>query len=173
MKLKNVLKSMLVILIIAGTYSCKEKNENKTQSDETEKKAKVFNFDNKTELSQFNKLNLDETHPNLLNPQISKTDYNSVVKSWTGLHQNIGKYLSDKKFTWNAKDSTITIIQKFYFNKNGEIENYFFRIKNKEVSKEKKEQFANLISDFSKSNKIDFKKNECFAQCGKAKYLNK
>jgi hypothetical protein len=90
MKLKNILKSMLVILIIAGIYSCKEKNENKTQSYETEKKAKVFNFDNKTELSQFNKLNLDETHPNLLNTQILKIDYNSIVKSWTGLHQNIG-----------------------------------------------------------------------------------
>ena len=171
MKLKNALKSMLIILIIIGTYSCKEKN--KTQSNEIEKKAKVFNFDNKTELSQFNKLNLDETHPNLLNPQISKTDYNSVVDSWKDLHQNIGKYLSDKKFTWNVKDSTITIIQKFYFNKDGKIENYFFRIKNKDVSKEKKEQFANLISDFTKSNKIGFIKDKSFAQCGKAKYLNK
>ena len=95
------------------------------------------------------------------------------MKSWTDLHQSIGKYLSENEFKWEVKDSSITIVQKIYFNTNGEIENYFFNVLNKNVTKEKQEQFANLISSFAKGNKIQFKKDEKFAQCGKTKYLNK
>jgi len=172
MKFNNVLKSILVISVIIGINSCKGKNEDNIESDEI-KKVRVFNFDNKIELSEFNKLKLNETHPNLLNPEISKSEYNTIAKSWIDLNQNIGKYLSNKKFTWGVKDSTITVIQKFYFNKDGEIKTYFFRLKNKNISKEKKEQFSNLITDFAKDNKINIKKDKSFAQCGKAKYMNK
>jgi len=164
MKFRKILKSIIVISVIIEIISCKGKNENK--------KVRVFNFDNKIELYEYNKLKLNETHPNLLNPEISKSEYSTIAQSWINLNQNIGKYLSNKKFTWGVKDSTITVIQKFYFNKEGEITNYFFRLKNKNISKEKKEQFANLISDFAKDNKINLKKDKSFAQCGNAKYIN-
>ncbi len=169
MKLKTISKVLFIIMIITGISSCKEKTETANNG----KEIGVFNFDDKQELSEYDKLNLDETHPNLLNPQISKSDYDSVMKSWTDLHQRIRQYLSENEFNWGVEDSSITIVQKIYFNSSGEIENYFFNVLNKNVTKEKKERFANLISAFAKDNRIEFKKEGKFAQCGKIKYLNK
>ena len=115
---------------------------------------------------------MDETHSNLLNSQISKSEYNSVLKSWTDLHKRIGKFLLENKFDWGINDSTITIVRKIYFKPNGEIENYFFNVLNKNKTKEKRERISNLIADFAKNNSIEYQRNEKFAQCGKTKYLN-
>lgn len=172
MKSKTILKYLFIPLIMIGIISCKEKKESTKQTVDNKIEVGVFNFDNKQELSKYNVLNLDETHPNLLNPQISKSDYNSVIKSWTDLHQRIGKYLSENRFDWEVKDSSITIVQKIYFNSDGEIENYFFNVLNKTVTKQKKEQFADLILSFANNNNIDFESERKFAQCGKTKYLN-
>ncbi len=172
MRIKLIFKGIFIFTIITGIYGCKEKTESKTDIVETEKKIGVFNFDNKQELAEYNRINLDDTHPNLLNPQISKSDYNVVMESWTDLHQRIGAYLSKNEFNWEVKDSSISIVQKIYFNPNGEIENYFFNVLNENVTKEKKEQFADLISTFAKDNRIDFKRDENYAQCGKINYPN-
>ena len=115
---------------------------------------------------------MDENHPNLLNPEISKSDLNAVMKSWTDLHQRIGAYLFENEFNWDIEDSSTTIVQKIYFNSDGEIENYFFHVLNENVTKEKKELFADLILNFAKKNKIEFESVGKFAQCGKTKYLN-
>lgn len=173
MKLKAYYSKLLIVLAIIATQGCKEKVANKTETVEKAKLIGVFDFDNKEELSAYTKLNLDKTHPNLLNPQISKSDYNSVVKSWTDLHQRIGGFLSENNFDWGVKDSTITIVQKIYFKPNGEIKNYFFNILNKNLTKEKREQFSNLITNFAKQHSIKFQSDESFAQCGKTKYVNK
>ncbi|MEH6535647.1 MAG: hypothetical protein V7719_04595 [Psychroserpens sp.] len=175
MKFKTIIKPLFIILVTLGITSCNEKTESKV---EIVKNANlipigIFNFDNKQQLAQYNKLNLDKTHPNLVNPKISKSDYNSVMKSWTDLHQRIGTYLSENRFNWETEDNSINIIHKIYFKPNGEIENYFFNVLTKNVTKEKKERFANLISDFAMDNRIDYKKEGNFAQCGKTKYLNK
>ncbi len=173
MKFNYLLKAIFIISIIIGINSCKGKTKNKVEIVNNKKEIGVFDFDDKQKLSIYNKLNLDETHPNLLNPQISKSDYNSVMKSWIDLHQRIGQYLSENEFTWGVKDNSITIVQKIYFKNNGVIQNYFFKVLNKDVTKEKKEQFANLVSTFAKDNQIEFKRDGDFAQCGKTKYLNK
>jgi hypothetical protein len=187
MKIKTILKTLFIICFISGIISCKDKTEDKLEIVEKEKterktdtiekeKSKiitVYNFDNQQELSAYNKLNLDATHPNLLNPNMSNSDYDMVMKSWTDLHQRIGAYLSENKFNWEVKDKSISIVHKIYFKSNGEIENYFFNILNENVTKEKKEQFAKLISTFAKANQIEFKKDEKFAQCGKTKYMNR
>ena len=174
MKFKTILKALFLIIITIGINGCDEKKEEKTVNVDKEKleTINVFNFDNKQELSNYNNLNLDETHPNLLNPQISKSEYNSVMKSWIDLHQRIGKHLSENGFSWEVESSSITIVQKIYFNSNGEIQNYFFNVLNENVTKEKKKQFADLILSFSKNNGIEYKSEEKFAQCGKTKYLN-
>ena len=173
MKLKTIFKGFFIILIITLIYSCNEKTENKTEIVETERKIGVFNFDNSQQLTQYNRMNLDDTHPNLLNPQISKNDHNLVMETWKDLHQRIGVYLYENGFNWDVEDSSIEMVQKIYFNKNGEIENYFFNVLNENVTEEKKEQFANLISDFAKDNSIEIERDGNFAQCGKTRYLNK
>ncbi|OBX25369.1 hypothetical protein LX77_01457 [Gelidibacter algens] len=182
MKFKTILSTIFIVSIIFGNSGCKEKNENKAKLADGEKIEtvdnekieiiSVFNYDNPKELSEYNALNLDATHPNLLNPQISSSDYDSVIKSWTELHQRIGAYLSENGFNWEVEDKTISIVHKIYFKSNGEIENYFFKVLNENVTKEKKKQFANLISEFPKDIRIEFENDGSFAQCGKTKYIN-
>ena len=132
----------------------------------------MFNFDNKQELIEYRELALDETHPNLLNPQISTTDYDDFREPWIDQDKRIGNYLSNKKFTWEVEDGNITIIQKIYFRPNGEMKYYFFKVLDPKVTKEKKDLFARLISDFSNTDRIDFKSDKSFAQCGKTMYVN-
>lgn len=169
---RTILKWTIAISLLIGISSCKEKAESTIEVVENKEVIGVFNFDNKQELSEYNSLNLDESYPNLLDPQISKSDHNTVMESWSDLHQRIGKYLSENKFTWGVEDKTISILQKIYFEPNGKIKYYFFRIFNENVTNEKQAQFANLIAEFAETNRIDFQTDTSFAQCGKTKYLN-
>lgn len=162
----------ILILLILVIYDCKESKDIETEQVNNKRNVSVFNFENKDQLLEYNKLNLDDSHPNLLNPKISKSKYEAVMKSWTDLHQRIGKYLSNNGFAWDVEDNSVTIVQKIYFNSKGEINYYFFNILNEKVTQERKEQFSNLILNFSKENKIDFTTDRKFAQCGKTKYLN-
>lgn len=177
MNFKTIICTILTVSMFFGMMSCNSKVEEKSETAKVEDVKKerivsVFNYDNEQELSEFNALNLDDTHPNLLNPQISKSDYDKVVTSWTDLHQQIGNYIAENEFSWEVSDSSITIVHKIYFNPNGEIQNYFFKVMNESVNQDKREQFADLISSFAKNHRIDFKKDEDFAQCGKTRYLN-
>lgn len=170
---KTTLTWITLFCLIFGITGCREKAKTNPETVENPKTIVVFNFDDKEELAEYMSLNLDETHPNLLNPQISKSDYRSVIESWTGLHQRIGTFLAENNFTWGTRDDTIRIVQKIYFEPNGRIKTYFFNVANKNVTKEKKEQFANLIAAFAKTNRIDYQMDQSFAQCGKTEYVNK
>ena len=174
MTFKSILKKLVISSIFIVIFSCGEmKDDGKELIKITEtKKISVFNFDNNQQLSEYRKLNLDENHPNLLNPQISRSKLKEVKNSWTDMHQRIGETMAEKQFKWNVEDSMITVVHKFYFNSESEIESYFFNVLNDNVSNEKKEEFAELISDFAISNKIEYKSEGKFAQCGKTKYLN-
>lgn len=174
MKLKTItsLISSLLLLFVLG--SCHQQSEKRLLNKDTQsqKKVTIFNFDNKQDVASYKELQLDSTHPNLLNPQISKDDYLTVRESWAGLHQNIGSYLSKKDFSWDVEDSVITIVQKFYFYPDGGIKSYFFNIRNESVTTQKKKEFGDLIANFSKEHTIDLSRNHDFAQCGKTKYFN-
>lgn len=172
MKSKTILKIIISFVILVSINSCTSNEKKELKNTSNSKEISVFNYDDSEQLAAYNKLNLDETHANLLNPQISKDDFSTVRTSWIDLHQKIGKHLSENNFHWGVKDSTITIVQKIYFNPKGDIENYFFNVLNDNVSKEKKEQFADLILTFAKNNQIGIKRDENFAQCGKTRYLN-
>jgi hypothetical protein len=170
MKQKRLFRTLIILTVITGIYSCAEKE--KKEATEKEQAVVVINFDDKQKLSEFLSLNLDDTHPNMLDPENSKADHSAVMSSWADLHQRIGKHLAEHNFTWGTEDSSITILQKIYFKPNGEIETYFFNVLDKGVPTEKKEQFAELIRDFAANNRIDFQRDHSFAQCGKTRYSN-
>ncbi len=157
-------RHILTILTI-GLISCTTTSQQSTG-------IKIFDFDNKTELSDYERLSLDKDHPNLLNPEISKNEMNTVIDSWTALHQNIGKYLHENDFEWQVEDEQIMIVHKFYFNPDGKIHTYFFKILNEGISDSQREKYSELIVEFAKSNKIGLTRDSQFAQCGKTKYLN-
>lgn len=160
--------SLLVLLVLLIGFTGAKKKE----SSSVESIISIYDFENKEELKKYSELNLDRTHPNLLNPKISEKDFEAVRESWTEFHQRIGNYLSEHDFKWEIDDPEIRILHKFYFDSNGGIKSYFFRVMNKNVKREKRLKYAELISEFAKTHKIDFKKEYQFAQCGKTKYLN-
>lgn len=172
MKINKFLSLIIVLLGINAIVSCQENTHKKNQSDQNIEEIGIFNFDNKEELAMYKSLNLDESHPNLLNPQISESDHNAVIKSWSNFHQSIGNYLSKNNFHWEVDDEAILIVQKIYFEPNGQVSNYFFNILNESITSEKKEEFGRLFAEFAQTNRIDFQLDKCFAQCGKTKYLN-
>ncbi len=175
MKLKTITSLISAFLLLFILGSCHQQLDEQLLNKDTksQKRITIFNFDNKQDVALYKELQLDSTHPNLLNPQISKDDYLSVRASWAGLHQSIGTYLSEKDFSWEVEDSVITIVQKFYFHPDGGIKSYFFNIRNESVTSQKKKEFGDLITNFSKDHTIDLSRDHNFAQCGKTKYFNK
>ncbi len=187
--MKKMKFNIYLLVLIAFLISCKGKTEKKNNSIEStvetfdqeykiestkiESIIETFDYENKEELNKYSELNLDATHPNLLNPKISEKDYDMVMKSWTDLHQNIGKYLDKNDFEWEIDEPEISVFHKFYFEPNGKIKSYFYRVWNKNVTSNKRKEYAKLISEFAKTHQIDFKKDHQFAQCGKTKYLKK
>ncbi len=172
MKIITLLSWTLVLGVLVGISSCKDKEGSKTETVENKEPITVFNFDDQRQLSAYTSLDLDASYPNLLNPEISVTDYKTVLKSWTELHQEIDAYLRRNNFSWGVEDESISILQKIYFEPDGDIDYYFFRVLNPRVSPEKKEQFADLLAEFAQSHQIDLKRDQIFAQCGKTKYPN-
>lgn len=158
MKQKTILSLFVLFLSL---YSCQESAQ-----------ISIYNFDNKEELKAFNKLDLDKTHPNMLDPSNSKERNEEVKKSWVNLHEAIGSFLAEKDFTWEVQDSSVSIVQKFYFHSNGSIKSYFFKVVNSSVSSDKKEEYASLIEEFAQNHKIEFQMENSFAQCGKTRYNN-
>lgn len=118
-------------------------------------------------------MNLDSTYTNLLDPRnVTESEYKDVVESWTEFHKNISKFIKEVDFKWNVPDSMITISNRIYFDQNGTIEYYTFKIRNPSVSVEKIEEYEKVLQKFSKEIKLDLKRDEKYAQCGNIKYKN-
>ncbi|HAA12620.1 MAG TPA: hypothetical protein DCE41_13375 [Cytophagales bacterium] len=132
----------------------------------------TYDFMDEEQRERFQSLGLDDNHPNLLNPEISVGDIEKVRQSWGNLHQQIGKYLKENQFGWGVEGTDISIVHKFYFSPEGNLNHYFFRVMNKEVTLEKRQEYAELVKEFSKEHGLDLTKDQPFAQCGKTRYAN-
>ncbi|MCX2718030.1 hypothetical protein [Lentiprolixibacter aurantiacus] len=150
--------------------SCGEKKVEKETAKSED--ISIYDFANEADKNKFDKLNLDETHPNLLSPQISTTDFDQIMESWTELHQEIGKYLNANDFDWQVDDHNINILHKFYFDPNGKIKSYFFRILNNEVSYSKRKEYAGLVLAFARDYQLPLNRDAQYAQCGKTRYMS-
>ena len=171
-KLSLKIYTLLLILYLVGWNQSTQAGTPAGESLQTEQRAKVYYVGDKALVEEYEKLNLDATHPNLLNPQVSENEHDAVVKSWSELHQRIGSYLSQKGFDWGTEAPTISIVHKIYFDQDGKITSYFFNVLNPAVEAEKKKEFAQLLTDFAQENSIALKREENFAQCGKTRYEN-
>ena len=139
----------------------------------SDKAPVVVSFENKIAFNEMKKLNLDSIYPNLLNPRnVTESEYKSVTKSWSEFHQKMSKYIKEEEFTWEVQDSTIKISNRIYFDKNGNVEYYSFRIQNSNVTSEKRLEYEKLLLKFSEKEKVDLQRDNKFAQCGNIKYRN-
>ena len=154
---KGILACILVVL-----FSCsKENNELIVVNSQGEK------------YSEIEKLQLDEKYNNLLNPQFStEEEYKEVRKSWFSFHTQIAEIVKENNFKWEVQDSAIMVLNKIYFNKNGEVDYYVFRVLNESVPNEKKELYEKILTDNVSKIEINLKRNKQFSQCGKVKYQN-
>ena len=165
MNLKSLLLLGLVIISsFAFTYS------NQDSGELIVKKPRIYNFDNEIEFEEFVNLKLDKTHENLLDPQVSKSEIADVMQSWRDLHRKCGEYLKERSFDWGVESGTVSIFQKIYFDSDGSIENYFFKVQNEDISFEKKEEFSAILETFCETYRIKLQRNKPFAQCGKTRY---
>ena len=165
------IKNSIWILLIIGLISCKQKSTEK----ETEviKVPKIVSGNNEMAYNEIKKLNLDSTYTNLLDPRnVSESEYKIVVESWSEFHKKVSQFIKEENFKWEVPDSTITIFNRIYFDKNGTIDYYTFKIKNPSVSSEKQAEYEKVLQKFSKEVKLDLKRSEQYAHCGKTKYLN-
>jgi hypothetical protein len=133
----------------------------------------VVNADNKLAFTEFGKLNLDSIYTNLLDPKnVSETEYKVVMDPWSEFHKKVYTFIKAENFKWEVPDSTISIVNKIYFDKNGTIDYYAFKILNPSIPSEKRVEFEKVLEKFSKKIMLDLKRDEQYAQCGKTKYLN-
>jgi len=166
------MKNVVIIYVVIGIISCGN-NSTPVFAQVNEAEPKIINFDNKTEFKEYRKLNLDSLYPNLLDPsKSSEKEFKEVVKSWSELHQKVSSFMKDEDFVWSVEDSTISIVNKIYFNKNGTIDYFFFRILNPSIPDSKKMEFASVLQKFSESIIINLNRDSKYAQCGKTKYIN-
>jgi hypothetical protein len=171
MKSEFIIAILLLNTFLLGTISCNEKPaESKVV---TNNSHQVVNFDNSKELKAFRELNLDSTYVNLLDPRnTSESEYKSVMHSWSEFHQNIAEFIEQENFQWEVPDSTISIVNRIYFNKNGTIDYYGFKILNPSISAEKRNEYEIVLQKFSEHIHLDLLRDEKYAQCGKIKYVN-
>ena len=165
------LKIILLSVVMLGCFGCKQhSSEHKS---ETTKTPTVVNFDNKSAFREFNTLNLDDKCVNLLDPaNTSETEREGIIRSWSNFHKQVNRFLEAENFDWGVSDSTISIYNRIYFDKNGTINYYVFNILNPSVSEEKKLEFEDILFKFSKDVQLELQRDQQFSQCGKTKYLN-
>ena len=165
------LKDCIIILLILGLLGCGQNSSKRNTKDIS--KPTVVNFDNKLAFGEFNQLNLDDKCVNLLDPRnTSDAEREAVINSWTNFHKKVNEFLEEENFSWEVPDSTISIYNRIYFDKNGNVNYYVFNINNPSITEDKKTEFENVLMQFSKNVKLELQRDQEFSQCGKTKYLN-
>ena len=129
----------------------------------------IFDASVPDDVIKYKSYNLDDTCPNLLDPRISKDEINEVNNAWIDLNKNLGNYLIKQDFTWGMK---IKVWHKFYFDKDGKLNKYFFNLLEDNIEKEKREQYKTLVKEFAVNYKLPITKDSPFAQCGKGAFYN-
>ena len=169
------MKYILFPLLLFSFACTDKKTENKALDSSNMLKTNnvaVYNFSDSIEFQQFIALELDKTHANLLNPQVSKDSINEVVAEWTKYHQSLGAHLAQNNFEWGVQDSLVKVFHKIYFTEGGQVKHHFFNVFNQDMSAEKKDEFSKQIKAFDENVKLDLNRQSPFAQCGKASYQN-
>ncbi|MGB1218023.1 MAG: hypothetical protein ACPG5P_09110 [Saprospiraceae bacterium] len=125
------------------------------------------------QLLKLKELSLDNKYTNLLNPKNTSDDeYEDVLESWTSFHQEMKEMMDVSGFDWGVPDSMIHLVNRIYFDKEGKMEYYSYRILNPSISAKKNREFGELISSIGSQININLQRGDKFAQCGKVVYSN-
>lgn len=166
-KTSGMKTNILLLLLAIGCLACKSQSKKSID-------PKVINLSNEKENADFVDLALDSIYANLLDPRnVSESDYNDVLESWTDFHQNLMTYLKKNDFSWDVPDSTISVFNRIYFSPEGQVQYYAYRILSPELPQSKQKEFAEVLYEFSEEVKLNYIQPQQFAQCGKTRIVNK
>ena len=157
---------LVLLLCIPLLFSCK--------TDDTSSNAEIVIYDGAIpeQIKLYGSLELDKTHPNLIDPRNSQEDNEAVTKSWLNLNQGLGKFLADNNFEWHTTSEKIQIWHKFYFHKNGQLKYYYFKVYDNQIDKNNRDKYRQLVTEFAKSYQLPLQRDSQFAQCGRGVFLN-
>ncbi len=159
-------KCILFFLLVAGlTIGC----TSDSQTDKKTKKTSTFAvYDGSIEQDRktYSRLNLDDTCPNLLDPNISKDEIAKVKAAWFDLNKSLGSFLSENDFNWDTTGTKVNIWHKFYFNKDGTLKAYLFKFRDKSINEKTRASYKKFIKEFGSTYKLPLTKESTFAQCG-------
>ncbi|MFN1834665.1 hypothetical protein AB2B38_005330 [Balneola sp. MJW-20] len=133
---------------------------------------KVTSYSDAESWEDYKKADLDQYYPDLMSPENRKENFEEVYRSWGEFHQKVYSILKKEGFTWGSDDPQIYVLNKIYFNPEGEVQHYFFRILNDSVSMEKRKKFKAILESNFGELKISYSQTEVFAQCGKSAFPN-
>jgi len=122
----------------------------------------------------FKRKNIKKAYGNILDSQNhTQKEYDSLVSKWTVFLKKISVFMKERNFKWDVPDSVIKVRNQIYFDKDGKVDYYTFKILTPGVSPQKQEEFSRILREFSKQTKLNIIKNTKYKQCGTSLFLNK
>lgn len=162
--IRSFIASSLVLLFSLSTLY--------GQNSTPELDHKVISFSDSVAFADFQDAELDNYYPDLMRPENQNGDAEEIIKAWSSIHQKIFTFLNQEGFEWESDDPRIQIVNRIYFNPDGTVKHYFFRVLNNSVNQEKRMEFRSILEKYFDELKIDLIQSSIFAQCGKSSYPN-
>ncbi|WP_196886481.1 hypothetical protein [Aureivirga sp. CE67] len=177
MKLNKILLFSL-IFSSASMISCKNESKIETKPSKKIKIEKVYNSEiipnyDTIAYKSFRSTNPDSLYTSVFKDDFSEEDKNQFINSWTNFIKSIGDYKSKEEHTWETQDSLVKVTSKVYFKKNGEVDYFTYKIRNKNISDKDKKYLEETLSDFVKHEKLDYANASKFSQCGSLSFRTK
>ncbi len=136
-------------------------------------KPMVINSDS-TACYPLDLVKMKEQYENMIDPRIlSEAEIEQLVDKWIKFHKKLKKYLDEVEIQWNVPDTLIKLSIRVYFDKNGNVDYYFYTFLNKNIPWEAQRKFKEILYKFSKETNIGIRREKNFAQCGSLYIENK
>ncbi len=159
------IREVILIFILLVFNGCQQKT--------IKRSSIIVSSSDSIHYNKIKKMNLDSAYSDLLNRKnLIDSERTIVYKAWSEFHKKLSKYVKQVKFDWEVPDSTITIFNRVYFDKNGYVDYYKFKIKNSSISTKKIKEYEKILQKFCKKEKLDIERPEKFAQCGTIIFQN-
>lgn len=117
---------------------------------------------------------LDARYKSAINAKPEKAVFKSdeeqqeLLKAYTDFLQQIGAFISEKKFSWDTK---IRGWNRIYMKADGTVEYFIYRLP-EDLPVEKKLQFENLLRQFLANHKFPIESPVPFSQCSTVVWSN-
>jgi len=99
----------------------------------------------------------------------TKEDQAKLIKAYTQLLQDLGKFLKDNHFKWEVLTRGFN---RIYLNANGKIDYFLYNFAKDQLTSAKEKEFSRLLNLFVKDYQFALTAQEKFAQCSSVKYLD-